>query len=84
MTPNWADPIGISSRKQREWWEVLEVDSKAGPDEIRRAYLRKVQMYHPDRLAGLAPELVQLSESRTLELNLAFEQATRSAVNNRS
>lgn len=70
------------ARKRREWWEVLEVDPRAGPDEIRRAYLHKVQMYHPDRLSGLAPELVQLSESRTLELNLAFEQAKRSAMKN--
>jgi hypothetical protein len=69
--------------RQREWWEVLEVDPKAGPDEIRRAYLHKVRMYHPDRLAGLAPELIQLSESRLLELNLAFERGKRSAMRNR-
>ncbi len=72
------------ARRQREWWEVLEVDPKAGLDEIRRAYLHKVQMFHPDRLSGLAPELVQLSEARTLELNLAFEQGKRSAVGKRS
>jgi hypothetical protein len=74
----------LEARKQREWWEVLEVDPKSGLDEIRRAYLRKIRMYHPDRLAGLGPELVQLSESRTLELNLAFDQAKRSAMNNHS
>ena len=63
------------AKKRREWWEVLEVDPKAGPDEIRRAYLRKVQIYHPDKVAGLAFEFTELSESRTRELNLAFEQA---------
>jgi len=69
--------------KQREWWEVLEVDPKAGPDDIRRAYLRKMRMYHPDRVTGLAAELIELSESRTRELNLAFEESKRIAMNNR-
>ena len=64
-------------KKRHEWWEVLEANPEAGLDEIRRAYLSKVQMYHPDRLAGLAPELVQISERRTRELNLAFEEAKR-------
>jgi hypothetical protein len=31
-------------------------------------------MHHPDRLAGLAPELVALAEQRTKELNAAFSQ----------
>jgi len=77
---NWNEHRGRGqqeARRQREWWEVLEVDPEANLDEIRLAYLRKVQMYHPDRLAGLATEFVELSESRTRELNLAFEQAKR-------
>lgn len=71
-------------KRRRKWWDVLEIDPKASADEIRHAYLRKLQMYHPDRLAGLAPELVKISESRTLEINLAFEQAKRAAANDRS
>jgi cbb3-type cytochrome oxidase subunit 3 len=71
------------AKKRTEWWEVLEVDRAASPDEIRRAYLRKLQMYHPDKFAGFAPEFIELSEGRTRELNLAFEEAKRSAVSKR-
>jgi curved DNA-binding protein CbpA len=38
-------------------------------------YRRKIKQYHPDRLAGLAPELLELAEERTKALNAAYEQA---------
>jgi DnaJ-domain-containing protein 1 len=57
--------------------EVLEVDSKASPAQIRAAYQRLIRQYHPDRTAQLAPELQQLAEQRTKEINAAY-QALRS------
>lgn len=65
---------------QPHWWEILEVAPQTPMEELKRAYRRKVQLYHPDRVAGLAPELVEIAETRTRALNLAFEQAKQTVV----
>jgi DnaJ-domain-containing protein 1 len=62
-------------QKEDEWWNVLEVSSRASPEEIRRAYIRKIQQYHPDRVAGLAPEFVELAERRSKVFNAAYARA---------
>jgi hypothetical protein len=36
-----------------------------------------IKLWHPDRLKGLAPELVRMAEEKGKELNRAFEQARR-------
>jgi DnaJ-domain-containing protein 1/uncharacterized membrane protein len=63
--------------EESEWWTVLEIDPKAGADEIRRAYRNKIRQCHPDRVAGLAPEFIELAERRTRMLNAAYYEATR-------
>lgn len=75
--PEAAQPAsGVAAAVvQPHWWEVLEVAPQTRMEELKRAYRRKVQLYHPDRVAGLAPELVEIAETRTRQLNLAFEQA---------
>lgn len=55
-------------------YRVLEVDPQASPREIRAAYQRLIRQYHPDRTASLAPELQQLAEVRTKEINAAYQK----------
>jgi hypothetical protein len=38
-----------------------------------------MKLYHPDRVEGLAPEIVQLAEQKSKELNAALEEAKRYA-----
>ena len=59
------------------WWNVLELSPNASKDEIVRSYRHKIQQYHPDRVSGLGPELIELAESRTKTLNAAYAQAIR-------
>ena len=33
---------------KRDYYEVLEVDRAARPDDVRRAYRRLARQYHPD------------------------------------
>ncbi len=66
-----------TAQSQREWWRILEVAPGASKEEIVHKYRRKVQQCHPDRVAGLAPEFLQLAEERTKALNQAYEQALR-------
>lgn len=63
--PSPADP-------PRSAHQVLGVAPGASPEEIRAAYQRLVQQYHPDRVSGLGPELVELAERRTKQINAAY------------
>jgi DnaJ-domain-containing protein 1 len=63
------------SEEDKKWWDVLQVSRDASASDIRRSYLRTIQQYHPDRLAGLAPELVELAERRSKTLNAAYAEA---------
>jgi DnaJ-class molecular chaperone len=52
---------------------VLGLNSNATADEISAAYRHLAQMYHPDKVAGLAPEFQMLADSRMKEINAAYE-----------
>lgn len=52
--------------------EILEVAPNASEDEIRAAYRKLVQMYHPDKVSGLGPEFGELAERRMKEINAAY------------
>jgi DnaJ-class molecular chaperone len=56
---------------------VLGVDERASSDEITAAYRRLAQLYHPDKVAGLAPEFQIIAETRMKELNAAYELLKR-------
>ena len=51
---------------------VLGVSEHATPEEVSLAYHRLARLYHPDRVAGLAPELQALAEKRMKEINAAY------------
>lgn len=52
---------------------ILGVSENASGDEISVAYRRLAQMYHPDKVAGLAPEFQALADKRMTEINVAYE-----------
>ena len=62
---------------QSDWWIVLGVAPSATKDEIVRKYRHKIKQCHPDRLGGLAPELLQLAEEQAKALNGAYANAMR-------
>jgi hypothetical protein len=53
---------------------VLNVPRNASKDEIVTAYKKLAQMYHPDKVAGLAPEYHLIAETKMKEINAAYEQ----------
>jgi DnaJ-domain-containing protein 1 len=61
----------------RPWYDVLEVPAEATLADVKIAYRRKIALYHPDRVTGLAPELRSLAEMRSKELNVAYDTACR-------
>jgi hypothetical protein len=65
------------SSEEGEWWTVLEVSPDASAKDIRRSYLSKIQQYHPDRVAALAPEVRESAERHSKALNAAYAEAMR-------
>jgi hypothetical protein len=53
-------------------YEVLHVPPSASIDEITAAYKQMAQMYHPDKVASLAPEYREIAERRMKEINAAY------------
>jgi DnaJ-domain-containing protein 1 len=65
--------------RDRSWYEVLGVDeTNASFDEIQAVYRHKIAQYHPDRVAGLGPELQALAEQHSKEINRAYAEARKS------
>lgn len=46
----------------KTWWEILGVNKKASPSEIRAAYLEKVKKAHPDT-GGTHEEFIRIREA---------------------
>jgi DnaJ-domain-containing protein 1 len=59
------------------WWEVLAVSQNASLEEINQHYRDAMRTHHPDKLTGMAPEIIALAERRTKELNAAYSEAKR-------
>lgn len=74
------DPSPKGSTDARHtWFEVLGVSPTASPYEIKAAYKVSMKQYHPDLVASLGPELRELAESKTKEINAAYAEGMNSA-----
>jgi len=60
-----------------EWADVLGVAPDASRDDVKRAYLQRIEEFEPGRLAALGPEMRKLAEERLQQINLAFNAAER-------
>jgi DnaJ-class molecular chaperone len=67
----------VTAQFKSDWWIVLGVAPSASKDEIVRKYRHKIKQCHPDRLVGVAPELLQLAEEQAKDLNEAYANAMR-------
>lgn len=55
-------------------YRVFGLTSEASDAEIDLAYRRLISQYHPDRLAGAAPELQAQAEAKAREINTAYDR----------
>ena len=53
-------------------WDVLGVPKGTPKAEAKKAYLKLLLMYHPDKVDSLGPRLKELAAEITLELNEAW------------
>jgi hypothetical protein len=66
-----------SESKGETPYEILGVTPNASEAEITAAYRKMAQMYHPDKVAGLAPEFREIANRRMKEINAAYEELKR-------
>ena len=52
--------------------EILGLTGSPSAEELSAAYRHLAQMYHPDKVAGLAPEFQELADRRMKEINAAY------------
>lgn len=53
-------------------WEALGVSPNDNRETCRKAYITKIQQYHPDKVASLAPEFQILATKLSAEINAAW------------
>ena len=57
-----------TSKKFVNYYELLGIEPKAGPQEVKQAYLEKVKRWHPDKNPSRTAE----AEEKTKVLNQAY------------
>jgi hypothetical protein len=65
--------IETPSGPRAQAFKMLGLNAIATPSEISAAYRHLAQLYHPDKVAGLAPEFQILADKRMKEINTAYE-----------
>ncbi|MDR6205376.1 J domain-containing protein [Paraburkholderia graminis] len=65
-----ADPLEEACR-------VLQLDRPFTTEQLRAAYRQRMSQYHPDKVSNLGPEFRDLAESKSKEINRAFDLLAR-------
>ena len=58
-------------------YEILGLKPGASHEEIRAAYHRAAQAYHPDKVSHLGPEFQELAGKKFIKIQQAYETLTK-------
>jgi len=74
-TSGRANEAGPDPTKQAEKdpYQILGVDRNASQQEIKNAFRKQAQRYHPDRVSHLGEEFQQLAKEKFQEIQKAYE-----------
>jgi DnaJ-domain-containing protein 1 len=75
--PPRRDPPRPEPAKE-SWWSVLCVPQGSDLATAKAAYRSLIAQYHPDKVAGMGPEIVAVAEAQSARINTAWEAAQRS------
>jgi hypothetical protein len=53
-------------------YEILRIGVSASKEEVRIAYRKMASLYHPDKVAHLAPEFREMADRKMKEINTAY------------
>lgn len=57
----------------RSSYTILEINSSAKDNEVKRAYRKMANKYHPDKVAHLGPDLRKIAEEKFKAVNNAYQ-----------
>jgi DnaJ-class molecular chaperone len=66
--------IGQKAEEEQDPYKILNIGRNATRDEFTSAYRKLVKMYHPDMVAGLAPEYREIAERKMKNFNFAYRK----------
>ena len=70
-----APPRPGAGNADVDWaYRVFGLPEDASDAQIDRAYRKLMGQYHPDRVAGAAPELQKIAEQKSREINAAYDR----------
>ena len=76
MNINENDFISIQAmfvRDSKSDYKVLEISSDATDEEVKKAYRKMANKYHPDKVSHLGDELQKLAEEKFKSVNDAYQ-----------
>ena len=62
----------FQQKSSQSAYEVLGITVSASTDEIKIAYRKMASLYHPDKVAHLAPEFREMADRKMKEINTAY------------
>lgn len=62
--------------QRRQWLAELDLNDNATDEDIRKAYRRRAQEYHPDRHQGLPDHIRRLAEAKMAAVSEAYRNLT--------
>lgn len=75
-----AEPSAPPPPPAQSPWEILGIPPDSPREEAKKAFRAQIALYHPDKVAHLAPEFQRLAEERTRALLAAWEAIDRGAA----
>jgi hypothetical protein len=63
---------GLLGGRLKPYYDELQVPYNAGPQEIKAAYKRLAQKYHPDRFGDADPVIQELAKGKMTDINEAY------------
>jgi len=73
---NQSDSLGKNIKTWNmadDWHRILGVSSIATIGEIKTAYQKLMNQYHPDKVANLGSEIREVAERKTKDINMAYQ-----------
>ncbi len=72
---NWCTAYSGSLVKQATGaYTILEVDSSATDEQVKRAYRKMAGKFHPDKVSHLGDDYGKLAEEKFKAVNEAYEK----------
>ncbi len=74
---------GLLGTNLKPYYDVLQVPYDAGPQDIKTAYKRLAQKYHPDKFADTDSVIQELAKGKMTEINEAYAKVMESDLTGR-